>query len=114
MLPGFATQTITRVRPPAKAAGAHGNTTKPNWAAAGETAIAGCSVQPGGTQEILDHRDTTQIQWTIYAPGGTDILATDGVKIGGVLYQVKGEPARWTSATGALNHVVILLETWVG
>lgn len=80
------------------------------------TVIAGCDAQPGATTEILDHRDVSRIAWTVFVPAGTDVLSTDLVTLNGgaTLFAVSGEPARWGSGAGPLDHVVVYLEAWAG
>lgn len=75
-----------------------------------------CDAQPGATVETLDHRDTTRIAWTVFAPGGTDVRATDHASLNDdpTTYAVSGEPDRWGSGVGPLDHVVVYLEMWVG
>lgn len=106
----FATQTITRVRP-TTTTDAHGNEAA-DWDDANELVIRYCSVQPGATEEDLQNREGVLIQWTVYAPAGADVRATDAVDFQGVRYAVDGEPKRWM--TGILDHTVIALRRWEG
>jgi hypothetical protein len=108
MLTSFSTQTITRLRPTLAADG-HGNL-EPNWSAATELVIDWCSVQPGATEEDLAGRDSTLIQWTVFAPLAADIRPGDRIRYKGKTYD--GEPARWE--TGILDHQVVFLKTWEG
>lgn len=112
MLPSFATQTVTRLRAPLVDDG-HNNAV-PNWSAATSTPITGCSVQPGSTDEVLENRDTTLIQWTVYAPSTADVLSSDRISYLGVEYEIDGQPAAWPSPSGALDHKVLLLKRWNG
>lgn len=107
MLPFWANDTIVRNRPTVTDDG-HGNTI-PNWAVTADLPIRGCSVQAGASQEILGGRDASLTQWTVYAPAGADVTATDGVTWNGDLYAVNGQPMPQRSPTGALNHTVIEL-----
>lgn len=110
MLPSFATQSITRVRASTTEDIYHNDVV--DWGLASETLISGCSVQPGATTEDLINRDGVLIQWTVFAPSGTDIEATDRVKYLGATYEIDGEPDRW--ATGVLDHVRFFLKRWEG
>jgi len=112
MLPSFARQTVDRIRAASTDDG-HGND-EPNWGDASEITLPGCSVQPGATDEVLAGRTATLIQWTVYAPPGVDVLATDRIRYQDVVYEIDGEPARWSSPTGTLDHIVLLLKTWEG
>lgn len=113
MLPSFATQTVIRVRPAIVTDG-HNNQV-PDYGNVVLTNIPGCSVQPGVTDELLDHRDTTLIQWTVYAPSSSaDIQQFDRIRHLGIDYDVDGEQASWVSPTGFLDHKVLLLKRWNG
>lgn len=112
MLPSYARQVVTRVRP-AWVEDAHGNQVK-DWENADRVTVAGCSVQPGETREELDGREAVSTRWTVFAPPGSDFRATDGVEVEGRLYAVNGEPQRWSSPTGRLDHVVLTLVDWAG
>lgn len=76
--------------------------------------IAGCSLQPGVSEEVTSMRDTASIIWTLYAPYSADIRHTDTVIYEGVKYAVEGEPERWKSPTGAISHTKIHLKAWEG
>jgi hypothetical protein len=91
----------------------HGNDA-PDWASATRTPVPGCYVEPGTTQENLVGRDEVLVAWTVYAPAGVDVLATDRIEHAGVDYEVFGQPAPMESFTGALDHTVILLKRWEG
>jgi hypothetical protein len=112
MLPSFATQSITVRR--AALVDDHGTDVRDWSGSLAEHTIAGCSVQPLTAQEILANRDAVQVQWRVYAPAGADVEATDHVAFGGHEYEVVGEPLRWPSPTGGLDHVELLLSRWEG
>lgn len=90
------------------------NNMLPDWAHATSTIVRNCSADPGASLEYLLNRDTSLIAWTVFAPAGTAVEATDRVKFNGVTYEVWGEPLRWNSASGHLDHVVIMLQKWGG
>jgi hypothetical protein len=75
--------------------------------------IRGCDAQPGATQEDLQNRDGSLIQWTVQAPGHPDVIATDDVELFGTDYAVDGKPAPWPGSP-AVKHLLILLKTWEG
>lgn len=110
MLPSFATQTVVRQRA-STTEDVHGNQV-PDWNSPTSVTIGGCSVQPGATEEDLGGREAVAIRWTILAPAGVDVLATDRIVVNGVPYSVDGEPARW--GTGVLDHTKIFLKRWEG
>lgn len=114
MLPSFANTPVVRVRPTALPAGGHNNKSKPDWSNVNETTIDGCSAQPGSTQEVLDNRDSRLVLWTVFMPPDADVVATDGIRLHGTLYAINGEPKRWPSATGGLDHIELELKLWEG
>jgi dipeptidyl aminopeptidase/acylaminoacyl peptidase len=113
MFPSWANDTVTRKRP-TYVKDSHGNQTADWSLPTADAVIRGCSVQPGASEELLGGRDTTLIDWTVYAPSGVDVTATDGVEVDGVLYQVNGSVKRWPSPTGATAHVMFELRRWEG
>lgn len=98
--------TITVVRPGTKPAD-YGTGTQPDWATATSTAVDGCSVQPAQAPAYTIDRDSYQTRWTVWAPIGTDIRATDRVAWNGDTYDVDGEVQSWEF--GALSHLVLNL-----
>ena len=74
--------------------------------------ITGCSIQPGASAEDVAMRQTTTIDYTIFAPATTDVCSTDRLEIYGEVYEVVGEPQRWNSPTGTISHVKILARRW--
>lgn len=85
-----------------------------------ETPIPGCGVAPrdstgSAANEITDARDTVISGLTLYAPYGTDVRATDKIRVGGVLYEVVGLPGSFRSPfTGSTGPVVVALELVTG
>lgn len=112
MLPSFANDEITVVRP-TWTTDARNVRRADYGAGAGRTPVVGCSVQPGASPELVAAgRTTTTIRYTVYAPPSVDVEAADAVEYRGKLYAVDGEPLRQPSATGALDHVFLLLIDW--
>lgn len=85
-----------------------------------EIIVHGCAVAPrdgtgAGANEIVDARDTVISGLTLYAPYGTDIRATDRVRVGADLYEVEGHPGTFRSPfTGSTGPVVVALELVTG
>lgn len=105
-LPSFADQTIVRLRPQLADDG-HGNL-EPDWTLTPSSlSITGCLVAPGGTVEDNTNRSGVLIQWTVYAPGAPDVVASDAIEYEGTRYAVDGEPARW-------GNTVVALRRWEG
>jgi hypothetical protein len=86
-------QTITVVRP--AALDRNGDPT----GAAVEHTVDRCLIAPTEGAENTDHADTVITEFTVYAPPGADVLATDQVRGGGVLgdlvYEVVARPRAW-------------------
>jgi len=109
----FARAFIVRLRP-VLINDSHGNTV-PDWSQPpSELGIGGCSVQPGGTSEVLTSRDTIQDLWEVFAPRFADVLPTDRIRWNGLDYEVLGQPAEWDSPTGAISHIQFQMQRWEG
>ena len=68
-----------------------------------ETTVPGCAVWPAGTAEVQQASTQVTADLTVMLPPGTDIVATDQVRVRGQLYRVTGQPADYRSPlTGAL------------
>lgn len=75
----------------------------------------GCGLAPRGSSEVVQGRDTVITGVTLYAPAGTDLRATDQVRVGGVLYDVDGLPGVFASPfTGSSGPVVAELRVVTG
>lgn len=48
--------------------------------------------------------------WIYFLPEGADVTAECAVEVAGARWRLDGEPARWTSPTGALSHVELRLQ----
>lgn len=86
-------------------------TAERDWASATETAINGCSVQPVPGKEYALGREAIVTRWRLFAPGGTDLLATDRVRYGGLIYEVDGDVVTFTEGS---PHVEAVLTRVVG
>lgn len=109
--------TVTIIRPGPPAEDIYGNDVP---GAPTEIPVAGCAVAPrdgtgAGANEITDARDTVIVGLTLFAPHGTDIRATDQIRVGGDLYEVDGQPGSFRSPfTGSTGPVVVNLELVTG
>ncbi|MGV3564157.1 MAG: hypothetical protein ACO1ON_12845 [Nocardioides sp.] len=112
MLPSWATETITVVRPSWR--DERGKQVPDYDTPAARTVVEGCEVQSGASTEDLGARQNVIIRHTVWAPAGTVVGARDAVEFEGTRYAVDGEPMRWRSPTGALSHVQIFLIDWEG
>ncbi len=86
---------------------AYGNS-RPDWAAAERTTVAGVNVQPqGGSIEDTDDRQVTVTGWRLFTPRGMDLdlLATDRIEAWDTTMQVVGKIARWPAPVGGVHHV---------
>jgi hypothetical protein len=78
-----------------------------DWSTATSHQVDNCSVQPQEGREETVGRETVVSRWRIYAPDGTDLLATDRVEWDGDLYEVDGEVQRWDFPP--LSHITAML-----
>ncbi len=98
MLPSFANQSITVIRPALKESR---GSMIPDWSAdkVTEKTINGCSVQPSTTSLSQDGRVLgISDSWTAYLPEGSDVKAGDHIVFDGNTYVINGEPRVWTGA----------------
>lgn len=84
----------------------YGNETR-DWTAATQSTVSGCSVQPVTGIEVTVARDTIVSRWQLWAPDGTDLVATDRVEFDGAAYEVDGEVQRWNFPPA--SHITALL-----
>lgn len=113
MLPSFCTQEITRIRPGTKVL--RGSTVF-DWSESVVTklVIKGCSVQPAATTLSQDGRVLgISEQLTAYLPEGTDVKAGDRILFDGEVYEINGEPKKWTAAR-TLSNIQLTLTRWEG
>lgn len=84
-----------------------------DWSTATETTVPRCKVNPvaGGPEDQgrLDDREALTRRWALAAPPTADILATDRIRWDGRLYEVEGEPLRWRSPLGTVDHLYVQL-----
>ncbi|OKH96598.1 hypothetical protein AB852_00695 [Streptomyces uncialis] len=68
---------------------------------------SGCAaVHPDRSFEYRSpERETSQIRQVVYLPPGAQVEATDRILIGGVFYDIDGEPLPWTH--GSLGHIQV-------
>ena len=105
MLPSFCNQEIVRIRPGEKESR---GSTIPDWSPdkVNKLTIKRCSVQPATTSLSQDGRVLgISDGMTLYAPANADIIAGDRIQFGGNTYTINGDPRRWPSATGGLDHI---------
>jgi head-tail adaptor len=101
--------TVTIVRPAATdwQGDPGGNTT--------EATVTGCMVEPSGSHETNSGGDTVTSDFAVWLPDGTDILATDRVRLAdGTVCAVDGRPERWHDDQGADGHVRAMLRLTEG
>lgn len=85
-----------------------------------EIPVPGCGIAPrdstgSASSELTDARDTVISGLTLYAPYGTEIRATDRIRVGGKLFEVVGLPGSFRSPfTGSTGPVVASLELVTG
>lgn len=111
MLPQFARQSITRIRPGVKTSR---GSTIPDWDNVDSLVIGGCSVQPGTTDLSQEGRVLGILDGlTCYLPEDADIKEGDRVVYDGETYTIDGSPRKWPGAFN-LGHTQITLRRWSG
>lgn len=83
------------------------------WSQATETPVEHCSVQPFPLAEKLNFeesrsREHARTAYRIYAPPGTDVLATDRVRWNGVVMDVFGHAGPWHRRNGSTHHITFI------
>lgn len=63
--------------------------------------------------ETVTTRDEANSDGVLFLPAGTDILPTDRVEIGGLLYQVFGVPAP-IPMPGGTHHIEMQIKRYIG
>jgi hypothetical protein len=97
---------ITRVRAPLVTDEYGTPTSERDWANATETVIEGCGVYPVAGKEVTEAREAIVTRYKVFAPGGTDLLASDRIIFDGKTYEVDGDVTDWTMGS---EHVEALL-----
>ena len=113
MLPSFANQSITRVRPGTKTVR---GSEVPDWDKnkIKTLEITGCSIQPAATSLSQDGRILgINDGWTAYIPDGSDVKAGDHIEFDGETYAINGEPRVWTGPMRT-SHIQLNLVRWEG
>ena len=111
MLPSFANQSVTRIRPTTKTTR---GSNVPDWSNPDRLVISGCSVQPASTDLFQDGRVLGILDGiTCYMPPGADIQEGDRIEFDGNVYTIDGAPRKWPAA-GNLAHTQLRLVRWSG
>lgn len=76
--------------------------------------VRGCRVQPGASRRARDvgGRETSEIRWTVYAPGGAPIMADSFLEWDKETYRVDGVPQRLRGRI--LDVLEVALVDWRG
>lgn len=78
-------------------------------------AIAGCSVQPEQSTEILDGREATVWRMRVWAPPEAPVTATSRIRWRGTDYRVVGEVMAWIDPTSTgLDHITFTMTSSKG
>lgn len=85
-----------------------------DWDNATETAIVNANVQPFvlstmSSKEISKDREYEQTLLRVYAPPLSDVLYTDRIRFGTVVYEVYGSPNNWRKLSGAAHHLAFTI-----
>ena len=111
MLPSFAKQMVTRIRPTVQTSR---GSQIPDWSNPDRIVISGCSVQPASTDLSQDGRVLGILDgMTCYMPENADVLEGDRIEYEGIVYAIDGAPRVWPSV-GNLSHKQLRLVRWSG
>lgn len=108
MLPSFATQAATVVRP--ARVKDHGNWIPDYDNPVTSFTVTGCSIQPSSGSRDNQHREAVLTSHSLWMPAGTDLRARDRITIGGTRYDVVDVQV-WDSV---LPHVFAAVNVWEG
>jgi hypothetical protein len=112
MIPSWANQTVTIIRPGVKI---ERGSEVPDWTNTWEKDVSGCSFQPAASTLSQDGRVLGVFDGdTCYMPPGTDVREGDRIEFDGNVYTINGTPRVWKSATGRASHVQVNLQRWCG
>lgn len=85
---------------------------------ASEHTVDGCTFFPrrAGEQTREDNHgaSTVIVGAVLFAPVDADIVATDRIRLDGVVYDVEGEPGKWDDARGDLSVLEVALRRVTG
>lgn len=79
-----------------------------DWANADSVEIRGLNVQPATAKEMETDREYAETVLHVWAPVGTDILATDRAEYpagSGVFYDVQMDGQKWANIRSRPHHV---------
>lgn len=108
-------ETITRQRATAAANVYSGQADKLSWSSPSTQTITGVLVAPAGSNEPLEvGRAPVDTDLNLYLPHGADVRPLDRVVVRGVTYEVRGERADWTGATGWTAGSVVQIRKVAG
>lgn len=102
---------ITRLRAPLVADDYGTPESKRDWDNAAETEMRGF-VQPMETTEIADGREASVVRHQLFAPAGSDLLASDRVQYDGDTYELTGDGQSWNMR--GLGYVSVVMQKVTG
>jgi hypothetical protein len=94
--PYAAGETVTVLRRAAAGPDADGNDA---WTTV-EQEVPGCAVWPRGSSELVQGQDTVIVGLQVLLPAGTQVSATDRLRVRGAVYEVEGESGAWAAPWG--------------
>ncbi|MEU6033975.1 hypothetical protein ABZ801_01055 [Actinomadura sp. NPDC047616] len=78
------------------------------------TIVPGCNVQPAGSNEVLDGRDTVTTRMRVFAPSWAPVTATSRVEWNQQTWHVEGSPGSWSDPAGTPHHLEFLITRTTG
>lgn len=82
----------------------------PDWATVAVTIERPATKEARGAR--VPDQSATTTRMTLFAPPGTDVRRGDRVTYAGTRYAIDGEPIRYPSPLGGLDHIECSLVDW--
>ena len=112
MIPSWARQTITIIKPGIKEV--RGSEVFDWEHPVSSIEVKGCSVQPTTTSLSQDGRILGVMEgYTAYIPENTEVDAGYHIQYEGKIYEIDGEPKRWIGPLRT-SHIQLNLRRWEG
>jgi hypothetical protein len=113
MIASFARQTVTRLRA-AETTDRYGNTDRDDWTAPDTLDVSPVTVEPIAGSETFDSAGgRLHTRWLLHADADADIATGDRIDWQGVTYDIDGAVQIFSSPSGRLKHVEVMLR-WQG
>ncbi|MEX1078884.1 MAG: head-tail adaptor protein [Homoserinimonas sp.] len=107
-----ARHTLSRERPNRVSDGRGGF--EDDWTDVEPVDLKGWALDAGASQEDLQNRDGSLIQYTARGPMTADVQTGDRITFNGEQYQIDGAPVKQPGPSPVTSHIIMLLRRWEG